>query len=189
MKYIVDIVKEIPESANYNAWAKAPADVIRTLVDNGCTPVFIVVPGNNSLFACIKALVQIILFVMSVKQSDTLFVQRYGYYINLLCLLAKRKKAKVHYIVHDLTFLRFGNENSGKLEKSMIKMVDVFYKSKGLKRFITNIKKEQLNDFYGKPVIGLDGKPVIFEYYYQDYALPEVIITGKRKRKTLSGKY
>ena len=44
-------------------------------------------------------------------------------------------------------------------------------------------------DFYGKPVIGLDGKPVIFEYYYQDYGLPEVTVIGKRKRKTLSGKY
>lgn len=74
-------------------------------------------------------------------------------------------------------------------KENIIKMVDDFYKSKGLRRFTTNIKKEQLNDFYGKPVIGLDGKPVIFKYYYQDYALPEVIITGKRKRKTLSGKY
>lgn len=74
-------------------------------------------------------------------------------------------------------------------KENIIKMVDDFYKSKGLKRFTTNIKKEPLHDFYGKPVIGLDGKPVIFEYYYQDYALPEVIITGKRKRKTLSGKY
>ena len=127
MKYIVDIVKKMPESANYNAWAKAPADVIRTLVDKGCSPVFIVVPGNNSLFACVKALIHIFLFVKSVKQSDILFVQRYGYFINLLCFLAKRKKAKVHYIVHDLTFLRFGNENSGKLEKRMIKMVDVLY--------------------------------------------------------------
>ena len=74
-------------------------------------------------------------------------------------------------------------------KENIIKMVDDFYKSKGLRRFITNIKKEQLNDFYGRPVIGLDGKPIIFESYYQDYALPEVIITGKRKRKTLSGKY
>ena len=74
-------------------------------------------------------------------------------------------------------------------KENIIKMVDDFYKSKGLRRFITNIKKEQLNDFYGKPVIGLDRKPIIFESYYQDYALPEVIITGKRKRKTLSGKY
>ena len=74
-------------------------------------------------------------------------------------------------------------------KENIIKMVDDFYKSKGLRRFITNIKKEQLNDFYGNPVIDLDRKPVIFESYYQDYALPEVIITGKRKRKTLSGKY
>lgn len=72
--------------------------------------------------------------------------------------------------------------------KYIIKMVDDFYKSKGLRRF-ANSKKEQLTDFYGKPVIGLDGKPIMFESYYQDYALPEVIITGKRKRKTLSGKY
>ena len=74
-------------------------------------------------------------------------------------------------------------------KENIIKMVDDFYKSKGLRRFTTNIKKEQLHDFYGKPVIGLDRKPIMFEYYYQDYALPEVIITGKRKRKTLSGKY
>lgn len=74
-------------------------------------------------------------------------------------------------------------------KENIIKMVDDFYKSKGLRRFTANIKKEQLNDFYGKPVIGLDGKPITFEFRYQDYALPEVIITGKRKRQTLSGKY
>ena len=78
----------------------------------------------------------------------------------------------------------FNNPNN----KNIIKMVDDFYKSKGLKRF-TNIKEDQLNDISGKPMIDLDGKPVIFKSYYQDYALPEVIITGKRKRKTLSGKY
>ena len=67
-------------------------------------------------------------------------------------------------------------------------MVDDFYESKGLKRF-TNVKEEQLNDISGKPMIDINGKPIIFESSYQDYALPEVIITGKRKRKTLSGKY
>ena len=72
--------------------------------------------------------------------------------------------------------------------KDIIKMVDNFYESKGLKRF-TNVKKEQLNDINGKPMIDINGKPIMFESSYQDYALPEVIITGKRKRKTLSGKY
>lgn len=72
--------------------------------------------------------------------------------------------------------------------KDIIKMVDDFYESKGLKRF-TNVKEEQLNDISGKPMIDINGKPIMFESYYQDYALPEVIITGKRKRKTLSGKY
>ena len=72
--------------------------------------------------------------------------------------------------------------------KVTIKMVDDFYESKGLKRF-TNVKEEQLNDISGKPMIDINGKPIIFESSYQDYALPEVIITGKRKRKTLSGKY
>lgn len=76
--------------------------------------------------------------------------------------------------------------NSAK--KDIIKMVDDFYKSKGLRRF-TNIKKEQLNDISGKPMIDINGKPIMVESYYQDYGLPEVIITGKRKRKTLSGKY
>ena len=54
---------------------------------------------------------------------------------------------------------------------------------------IERISAEQLYDFYGKPIIDINGKPIMFESYYQDYALPEVIITGKRKRKTLSGKY
>ena len=72
--------------------------------------------------------------------------------------------------------------------KGIIKMVDNFYESKGLKRF-TNIKEEQLNDINGKLMIDINGKPIMFESSYQDYALPEVIITGKRKRKTLSGKY
>lgn len=68
----------------------------------------------------------------------------------------------------------------------IIKMLDSFYNSKGLRRF-TNIKEEQLNDISGKPMIDINGKPIMVESYYQDYALPEVIITGKRK--TLSGKY
>lgn len=72
--------------------------------------------------------------------------------------------------------------------KDIIKMVDNFYESKGLKRF-TNVKEEQLNDINGKPMIDINGKPIMFESSYQDYALPEVIIIGKRKRKTLSGKY
>ena len=72
--------------------------------------------------------------------------------------------------------------------KDIIKMVDDFYESKGLKRF-TNVKEEQLNDISGKPMIDINGKPIIFESSYQDYALPEVVITNKRKRKTLSGKY
>lgn len=72
--------------------------------------------------------------------------------------------------------------------KNIIKMVDDFYKSKGLIRF-TNSKEEQLTTNSGKPIIDINGKPVMFESYYQDYALPEVIITGKHKRKTLSGKY
>ena len=72
--------------------------------------------------------------------------------------------------------------------KNIIKIVDDFYESKGLKRF-TNVKEEQLNDINGKPMIDINGKPIMFESSYQDYALPEVIITGKRKRKTLSGKY
>lgn len=72
--------------------------------------------------------------------------------------------------------------------KTIINMVDDFYKSKGLRRF-ANSKKEQLTDINGKPIIDINGKPVMFESYYQDYGLPEVIITGKHKRKTLSGKY
>ena len=78
--------------------------------------------------------------------------------------------------------------NKGLYTEDIIKMVDDFYKSKGLKRF-TNFKEEQMNDINGKPLIGIDGKPVMFKDYYEDYALPEVVITGKRKRKTLSGKY
>lgn len=72
--------------------------------------------------------------------------------------------------------------------KNIIKMVDDFYKSKGLIRF-TNIKEEQQKDTSGKPIIDINGKPIMSRSYYQDYALPEVIITGKRKRRTLSGKY
>lgn len=64
--------------------------------------------------------------------------------------------------------------------KDIIKMVDAFYESKGLKRF-TNIKSRQIGEF--------NGKPIMTDIKYQDYGLPEVIIVGKRKRKTLSGKY
>lgn len=70
----------------------------------------------------------------------------------------------------------------------IIKMLDSFYNSKGLKRF-TNVKLEELHDFKGNLVRNINGKPLTINTYYQDYALPEVIITGKRKRKTLSGKY
>lgn len=64
--------------------------------------------------------------------------------------------------------------------KDIIKMVDDFYNSKGLKRF-TNVKSRQIGE--------IDGKPIMTDINYQDYGLPEVVITGKRKRKTLSGKY
>lgn len=64
--------------------------------------------------------------------------------------------------------------------EDMIKIVDDFYNSKGLKRF-TNSKSRQIGE--------LNGKPIMTNINYQDYGLPEVIVTGKRKRKTLSGKY
>lgn len=128
MRYIVDIVKEMPDSANYSAWAKAPSDVIRTLKSIGCIPIFIVLSERGGkLPNILKALYYTFSFVKTVKPNDVIFVQRYGYLINFLCKLSKRRGAKVHYIVHDLTFLRFGNNQKGALEKNMISTADVLY--------------------------------------------------------------
>lgn len=68
------------------------------------------------------------------------------------------------------------------------KMVDDFYKSKGLTRF-TNYETIPLRGINNKIIKDNNGNDVMFEKPFQDYGLPEVTIIGKRKRRSLSGKY
>lgn len=72
--------------------------------------------------------------------------------------------------------------------KDIIKMVDAFYESKGLKRF-TDYKSTPLLTASGNIVKDIYGNPISYDIPFQNYGLPEVIVTPKKQRKTLSGKY
>lgn len=126
MKYIVDVVKNVPEAAFFNAMKKAPADVVKTLEDDGAISKFIVIP-NSSKVSIIAGIWNVLKIASCLRNNDELYVQSYGYYINLLVKIAKRKKVKVNYIVHDLTFLRFGHADAGKLEVSLLQKVDCIF--------------------------------------------------------------
>lgn len=72
--------------------------------------------------------------------------------------------------------------------KDIIKMVDAFYESKGLKRF-TDYKLTPLLNASGNIVKDIYGNPISYDIPFQNYGLPEVVVTPKKQRKTLSGKY
>ena len=56
-----------------------------------------------------------------------LYIQGYGYYISLLVKIAKIKHVRLNYIVHDLTFLRFGNTTASGLEVSLLESMDTIF--------------------------------------------------------------
>lgn len=128
MKYVVDVLKKMPDSANYNAWSKAPADVIRTLNSTGVQSEFIIVPDLKlKIVSFFIGIVRTLKFAMKLKKNDTLYMQRYGYYMSLLASLSKVKGVELNYIVHDLTFLRFGNKKTSASEIKLLKKVDVIF--------------------------------------------------------------
>lgn len=72
--------------------------------------------------------------------------------------------------------------------EEIIEMVDAFYNSKGLKRF-TDSKEILLRDTNGNVIRDIHGNPIKQYIPFENYGLPEVIVTPKKQRKTLSGKY
>lgn len=128
MRYIVDVFKQLPESASFNAWQKAPADVIRTLLNAGAEYKFIIVPNTKyKFFSLLIGIINTIKIALSLKNGDELYIQRYGNYISLLTFFARKKKIMLNYIVHDLTFLRFGHSASKSSELSLLKKMDVIF--------------------------------------------------------------
>lgn len=154
MRYIVDVLKQMPESASFNAWKKAPADVIRTLQSTGAESKFIIVPDTKfKILSLILGVLNTIRIVFSLKTGDKLYIQQYGYYISILAFFAQKKKVVLNYIVHDLTFLRFGH--SASTELSLLKKMDVIFAhtesmAEILKKFgiKATIKVMHLFDYY-----------------------------------------
>lgn len=129
MRYIVDVVKEKTSSSQYDAGSKAPADVVRTLREIGAGVKLIVVPTCKLGFISnFIGVVNSFLVALSLHKNDEVYIQRYGYYVGLFAKIAKCRGVKLNYIVHDLTFLRFGKQGSeGGLEKSLLHRCDVIY--------------------------------------------------------------
>lgn len=126
MKYIVDVVKSVPNGAYFNAMKKAPADVLKTLESIGAVPKFIRIPDNR-LFSVIGGIFNTLRIALKLQSSDELYIQGYGYYISLLVKIAKIKHVRLNYIVHDLTFLRFGNTTASGLEVSLLESMDTIF--------------------------------------------------------------
>lgn len=166
MKYIVDVVKSVPKGAYFNAMKKAPADVMKTLESVGTIPKFIRIPDNR-LFAVVGGIFNTLKVALQLHSSDELFIQGYGYYISLLVKIAKIKHVHLNYIVHDLTFLRFGNSDASGLEVSLLKKIDTIYvhteamadvvRNKGIK---AEIKIMHLFDYYSDDAM-LDKQEVL----------------------------
>ena len=70
----------------------------------------------------------------------------------------------------------------------IIKILDSYYKSKGLERF-SDYKTIPLKDINGTIIKDHYGNTITHNIPFQYYGLPEVTITAKKQRKTLSGKY
>lgn len=126
MKYIVDVVKSVPNGAYFNAMKKAPTDVLKTLESIGAVPKFIRIPDNR-LFSVIGGIFNTLRIALKLQSSDELYIQGYGYYISLLVKIAKIKHVRLNYIVHDLTFLRFGNTTASGLEVSLLESMDTIF--------------------------------------------------------------
>lgn len=162
MKYIVDVVKNVPDAAFFNAMKKAPADVIKTLSDDGAVSKFIIIPSSSKI-SIVVGIWNVLKIASCLRHNDELYIQSYGYYINLLVKLVKRKKVKVNYIVHDLTFLRFGHADAGKLEVSLLQKVDcIFVHTESMAQVLR--------------INGID-KPLkimhLFDYYSDDAMIPK----------------
>lgn len=118
------------EEATFNALKKAPSDIQRSLEDIGAKPEYIVIPETNSK---IKSWVIKMYYMMrlysKLKANDELFFQGYGYSrsVSTLVQLARRKRAKSYYIVHDVNFLRFRESYNDTKEIKYLNIFDCLY--------------------------------------------------------------
>ena len=174
MRYVVDVLKQMPDSANYNAWSKAPADVIRTLKDSGAKLKIITVPDIKiKLISKIVGIVYTFFASLSFQSGDELYIQRYGYYINFLVHRLKKKNIKINYLIHDLTFFRMGKDAGG-LEFSLLKQADVL--------FVHTEAMAQLLKGYG---LNQTMKIMhLFDYYSEDSMVP--IMEMKKMRNVIA---
>lgn len=164
MRYIIDVLKQMPESASFNAWQKAPADVIRTLQSSGAKSKFIIVPESKSkLKNVFVGILNTLKATIALHKGDELYIQRYGYYIDLLASLAKKKGVKLNYIVHDLTFLRFGNTKGASKELSLLKNMDAIF-----------VHTEAMAALLKEKGVRAELKIMhLFDYYSDDAMMPE----------------
>lgn len=124
MKYIIDVVKEMPTLANFSAWRKAPADVIHTLENIGAQPIFIIVPSSKiKILNILLGIFNTLKVALKIQLEDELYIQHYNRYLNFLVNIIKWKHITLNYIVHDLAFLRFG-DNNGKREINFLSKMD-----------------------------------------------------------------
>lgn len=154
MKYIVDVLKSVPKGAYFNAMKKAPADVMKTLESVGAMPKFIRIP-DNGILSVIGGVCNTLKIALKLHSDDELYIQGYGYYISLLVKIAKLRHVHLNYVVHDLTFLRFGNSEQSGLEVSLLKKMDTIFihtdamadvvRNKGIK---AELKIMHLFDYY-----------------------------------------
>lgn len=128
MKYIVAFNREKPDSANYNAWSKAPSDVLKTMESVGVIVNPIIVPKFKfKLLSVFWGLVSVVKFYFKLTPEDEVYIQDYNGYMRLLVNLLKKKKVKLHCIVHDVLYFRFGISYTSKLELGYLKKFDVLY--------------------------------------------------------------
>lgn len=120
MLYVVDVMKVTPSFSKYSAWSKAPSDVIKTLVGCGANLCVIKVPQIVVIGNLIGVLYAIY-YALSFECRADVYIQNYGRFINVLVFFAKIKHVKIHYIVHDLTYLRLGVRTS---ELNLLKKMD-----------------------------------------------------------------
>lgn len=177
MRYIVDVVKELPSSANFNAWAKAPADVIRSLIDTGAKTSFVLIPNSRfKLFNFICGVINTFKICFDFNKGDVVYLQKYGYYISLLTKLCHFKGVRLEYIVHDLTFLRL-SYNCNNQEANLLRKMDCIYvHTENMEAKLRSLGyTNEMKVFH------------LFDYYSDDLMVPENIVFSNKTKIAFAG--
>lgn len=172
MKYIVDVVKWKPTLANFNAWGKAPADVIRTLKSTGAQPIFIIIPNLKiKILNVAWGVFNTLKVALRIQTEDELYIQHYNHYLNFLVNIIKWKHITLNYIVHDLNFIRCGNNEPGNSKNRkeinfLRKMDNIFVHTEVMSQILhsynvkAKLKIMYLFDYYSSTPM-LDEKQII----------------------------